>query len=45
MGVIRWVLLAVLIIGAVGAVGGTLLRTRQIPRWLHPRWLLHRARP
>jgi hypothetical protein len=45
MGVIRWVLLAVLIIGAAGAIVGTLLRTRQIPRWLHPRWLLHRARP
>jgi hypothetical protein len=45
MGVIRWVLLAVLIIGAAGAVGGTLLRTGQIPHWLHPRWLLHRARP
>jgi hypothetical protein len=34
MGGIRWVLIAVIITGAVGVLGGTLLRTGRIPRWL-----------
>jgi hypothetical protein len=33
-GGIRWVLIAVLIIGAVGALGGGLLRSGSLPRWL-----------
>jgi hypothetical protein len=39
VGPIRWALLTVVIIGAVCAVGGTVLRTAQVPRWLK------RARP
>jgi H+/gluconate symporter-like permease len=33
-GAIRWALIAVLIIGAAGALGGTVLRSGRIPRWL-----------
>ena len=32
-GSIRWALVVVLIIGAAGALGGGLLRSRRIPRW------------
>jgi hypothetical protein len=39
VGSIRWALLAVVIAGAACAVGGTVLRTARVPRWLH------RARP
>jgi hypothetical protein len=35
VGPIRWALLAVVIAGAVCAVGGTLLRTARVPRWLN----------
>jgi hypothetical protein len=33
-GAIRWALIAVLIIGAAGALGGTVLRSGRMPRWL-----------
>lgn len=33
VGTIRWALIAVLIIGAAGALGGTLLRSARMPRW------------
>jgi hypothetical protein len=33
-GAIRWALIAVLIIGAAGALGGTVLRSGRITRWL-----------
>jgi hypothetical protein len=39
VGPIRWLLLAVVIAGASCAVGGTVLRTARVPRWLN------RARP
>jgi hypothetical protein len=35
VGPIRWALLVVVIAGAACAVGGTLLRTARVPRWLH----------
>jgi hypothetical protein len=33
-GPIRWALIAVLIIGAAGVLGGTVLRSGRMPRWL-----------
>jgi hypothetical protein len=34
VGEIRWALIAVLIIGAAGALAGTLLRSGRVPRWI-----------
>ncbi len=35
VGAIRWALLAVAIVGAACATGGTVLRSARVPRWLH----------
>jgi hypothetical protein len=35
VGAIRWTLLAVAIVGAACATGGTVLRSARVPRWLH----------
>jgi hypothetical protein len=35
VGAIRWTLLAVAIVGAACATGGTVLRSARMPRWLH----------
>jgi hypothetical protein len=35
VGAVRWTLLAVALVGAVCAAGGTVLRSARVPRWLH----------
>jgi hypothetical protein len=35
VGAIRWTLLAVALVGAACATGGTVLRSARVPRWLH----------
>jgi hypothetical protein len=35
VGAVRWTLLAVALVGAGCAVGGTVLRSARVPRWLH----------
>jgi hypothetical protein len=35
LGAIRWTLLAVALVGAACATGGTVLRSARVPRWLH----------
>jgi hypothetical protein len=35
LGTVRWVLLAVFTVGAACAVGGTVLRSADLTRWLH----------
>jgi hypothetical protein len=37
VGKIRWALIVVVIIGAAGALGGGLLRSGTLPRWLSRR--------
>jgi hypothetical protein len=35
VGAVRWALLAVALVGAACATGGTVLRSARVPRWLH----------
>jgi len=35
VGAVRWALLAIALVGAACATGGTVLRSARVPRWLH----------